>query len=118
MQPVRTTTLSLALLPAGTVIAHAGSQGMIKANGIVCITQSGIEAARPDMTVKQLESLRCTNAPTELHVDVIPPSASCDSYLFVAARLPEKIGRYWIRRDELDNYAPQLSDTDVSCRHE
>ncbi len=118
MNPFRTTVLGLALLLAGTTIAHPESQGMIKANGVVCISQSGIEAARPDMNAKQLESLRCTNVLTDLRVDVIPPSGSCDSFLFVAATLPDKIMRYWVRRDELNDYALQLSDKGVTCERE
>lgn len=116
MPPLSTTALGLALLLASATTAHAGPQGIIKANGVACATQAGIEAARPDMNPKQLESLRCVNVATDLRVDVLPPTSSCDSYLFVAATLPDKIMRYWIRRDELSDYELQLADAGITCQ--
>ncbi len=118
MNPLRTTIFGLGLLLASTALAQAGTQSSIRANAVVCVTQAGIEAARQDMNVKQLESLRCLNAATDLRVDVLPPSSSCDPFLFVAATLPDKILRYWVKRDQLDDYALQLADAGVTCKIE
>ena len=72
----------------------AASPESKKANAVVYVTKSGIKATRTDMNVKQLQSLDCSPAPTNLRVDVLPPSVACDRYLFVAALLPDKILRY------------------------
>jgi hypothetical protein len=116
MNSISTTVLGLALLLAGATLAHAKPHNTIKANAVVCVSQAGIEAARPDMNVKQLESLRCINVPTDLRVDVLPPSNSCDSFLHVAATMPDKIMRYWVNRDQLDDYALQLAEAGVTCQ--
>ena len=116
MNSFRTTVLGLALLVAGTTLAHAKPHNTIKANVVVCKTQAGIEAARPDMNVPQLESLRCINVPNEYRVDVLPPSNSCDLFLHVAVTMPDKIMRYWVNRDQLDDYALQLAEVGVTCQ--
>jgi hypothetical protein len=90
-------------------------QRTLKANAMVCMTQSGIEATHTGMNVKQLQSLGCTIAPIDLRVDLLPPSRPCDLFLFVAATLPDKILRYWIRRDELDDNAFNSATVDVDC---
>ncbi|MFI5000899.1 MAG: hypothetical protein ACHQK9_13550 [Reyranellales bacterium] len=116
MTPFKTIGLSLGVVLTCTVAAHAGRQGTIKANSVVCMTQSGIEATHADLNKSQLESLGCATAPTDLRVDVLPASQSCDSYLFVAATLPEKVVRYWIKRDTLDDHAPDLADPSTDCQ--
>ena len=115
MNSFRTTVLGLALLLAGTTLADAKPHNTIKANAVVCKTQAGIEAARPEMNVQQLESLRCINVPTDLRVDVLPPSSSCDTFLHVAATMPDKIMRYWVNREQLDDYVLQLAEAGVTC---
>lgn len=110
-----TILLGCGLVLTGSPIMAADPENKIKANAVICVTKSGIEATRADMNAKQLESLGCTTASTSLRVDVLPPSATCDPYLFVAATFPEKILRYWIRRDELDDQALDLVDG-VVCR--
>jgi hypothetical protein len=111
-----TITLSCGLVLAGSAIMAASPENKIKANAVVCVTKSGIEATRADMNVKQLQSLGCSTAPTSLRFDILPPSVACDPYLFVAATLPDKILRYWIRRDELGDQVLKLAGDDVDCR--
>ena len=115
-----TISLSCGLVLAGSTLMAAGPEKIpenkIKANAVVCATKSGIEATRADMNPKQLQSLGCSTAPTSLRVDVLPPSVACDRYLFVAATLPEKILRYWVRRDELDNQTLNVASDDADCR--
>ena len=102
------------ILPSTAVMS--ATENMIKANAVVCATKSGIEAARNDMNAQQLQSLGCTTTPTSLRIDVLPSSGACDRYLYVAATLPDKILRYWIRRDELDDQVLSASRGDVQCR--
>jgi hypothetical protein len=111
-----TITLSCGLVLAGSAIVSASPEKKIKANAVICVTKSGIEATRADMNVKQLQSLGCSTAPTNLRFDILPPSVACDPYLFVAATLPDKILRYWIRRDELGDQVLKLAGDDVDCR--
>jgi hypothetical protein len=111
-----TIILSCGLVLAGSSIADANPENQIKAGAVICATKSGVEATRPDMNAKQLQSLGCSAAPTSLRVDVLPPSVACDRFLFVAATLPDKILRYWIRRDELDDQAFNVASDDVGCR--
>lgn len=101
--------LSCSLVLSGTA-AMSATENMIKASAVVCATKSGIEAARNDMNAEQLQSLRCT---TTL---VLPSSGACDRYLYVAATLPDKILRYWIRRDELDDQVISSIRGDMQCR--
>jgi hypothetical protein len=108
-------------LSCGLVLAHsatmaASPENKIKADAVICLTKSGIEATRADMNPKQLQSLGCSTAPTGLRFDVLPPSVACDRYLFVAATLPDRILRYWIRRDELDGQALNVADNEGACR--
>jgi hypothetical protein len=116
MNLFRTITLSCGLMIAGSAIMAATLESRIKENAVVCVTKSGIEATRTDMNPKQLQSLGCSTAPTSLRVDVLPPSVACDRYLFVAATLPDKILRYWVRRDELDNQTLNVASDDAHCR--
>jgi hypothetical protein len=111
-----TIALSCGLVLAGSAIMGASPENNIKANAVVCVTKSGIEATRTDMNTKQLQSLGCSTAPTSLRVDVLPPSVACDRYLFVAATLPDKILRYWVRRDELDDQSLTVASDNVECR--
>jgi hypothetical protein len=111
-----TISLSCGLILAGSAIVGASPESKIKANAVICVTKSGIEATRTDMNPKQLQSLGCATAPTSLRVDVLPPSVACDRYLFVAATLPDKILRYWVRRDELDDQRLTVAGDDVDCR--
>ena len=111
-----TIVLSCGLMIAGPAVMGATLENKIKANAVVCVTKSGIEATRADMNPKQLQSLGCSTAPTSLRVDVLPPSAACDRYLFVAATLPDKILRYWVRRDELENQTLNVASDDADCR--
>ena len=111
-----TITLSCGLVLGGSATMGASPENKIKADAVVCVTKSGIEATRADMNAKQLQSLGCSTAPTSLRFDVLPPSVACDRYLFVAATLPDKILRYWIRRDELDDHAFNVAGDDVGCR--
>jgi hypothetical protein len=116
MNLLGTITLSCGLVLAGSSIADANRENLIKADAVICATKSGIEATRADMNAKQLQSLGCSTAPTSLRFDVLPPSVACDRFLFVAATLPDKILRYWIRRDELDGQAFDVAGDDVGCR--
>lgn len=116
MNLLGTITLSCGLVLAGSAVVGASPENKIKANAVVCVTKSGIEATRADMNARQLQSLGCTNLPTSLRFDVLPPSAACDPYLFVAATLPDKILRYWIRRDELDDQVLNVAGDDAGCR--
>jgi hypothetical protein len=111
-----TIALSCGLVLAAPAVMGATPENKIKANAVVCVTKSGIEAARTDMNARQLESLGCSTAPTNLRIDILPPSAACDRYLFVAATLPDRIVRYWIRRDELDDQVPNFTGQDAACR--
>ena len=111
-----TITLSCGLILTGSAAMTATLENKIKANAVVCATKSGIEATRSDMNPKQLQSLGCSTAPTSLRVDVLPPSVACDRYLFVAATLPDKILRYWVRRDELDDQTLAVAGDDADCR--
>jgi len=111
-----TITLSCGLVLAGSAVMGASPENRIKANAVVCATKSGIEASRADMNAKQLQSLGCATAPTSLRFDILPPSVACDPYLFVAATLPDKILRYWIRRDELDGQVLNVVGDDGGCR--
>ncbi len=111
-----TITLSCGLVLAGSATIAASPENKIKANAVVCATKSGIEAARADMNASQLQSLGCSNIPIRLRFDVLPPSVPCDPYLFVAATLPDKILRYWIRRDELVDQALSTAGDEVGCR--
>lgn len=108
--------LSFGLILTGSAIVGASPQNKIKANAVVCVTKSGIEATRVDMNAKQLQSLGCSTAPTSLRFHVLPPSMACDPYLFVAATLPDKILRYWIRRDELDDQVLNVAGDEIGCR--
>jgi hypothetical protein len=108
--------LSCGLVFAGSAIMSASPENKIKVDAVVCVTKSGIEATRADMNAKQLQSLGCSTAPTSLRFDILPPSAACDPYLFVAATLPDKILRYWIRRDELGDQVLNFAGEDVGCR--
>lgn len=110
-----TITLGCGLMLASPVMG-ASPDNKLKANAVVCGTKSGIEATRADMNPKQLQSLGCSTASTSLRVDVLPPSVACDRYLFVAATLPDKILRYWVRRDELDDQTLTVASNDVDCR--
>ena len=94
----------------------ATPENKIKVNAVVCVTKSGIEATRTDMNPKQLQSLGCSTTPTSLRIDVLPPSVACDRYLFVAATLPDKILRYWVRRDELADQTLNVASDDKDCR--
>jgi hypothetical protein len=114
MIPIKTIGFGLGLALAASAFANEKPQGTIKATAMVCTTQSGIEAARAGMNEQQLQSLGCTNIPTDLRVTVLPPSGACDRYLFVAATFPNKIVRYWISRDELDVHALNVG-VDVDC---
>jgi hypothetical protein len=107
--------LGCSLILPGTA-AMSATENMIKANAVVCATKSGIEASRNDMNAKQLESLGCDTTPTSLRIDVLPSSSACDRYLHVAATLPDKILRYWIRRDELDDQVISSIRGDMQCR--
>jgi hypothetical protein len=111
-----TIALSCGLVLAGTREVSASPENKVKANAVVCATKSGVEATRADMNAKQLQSLGCSIAPTSLRFDVLPPSVACDRYLFVAATLPDRILRYWIRRDELDGQALNVADGEEGCR--
>ena len=111
-----TIALSCSLALTGSAVMAASPESKIKANAVVCVTKSGIEATRTDMNAKQLQSLGCSTAATSLRVDVLPPSVACDRYLFVAATLPDKILRYWVRRDELDDQTLTVAGDDVECR--
>ena len=111
-----TITLSCGLILTGPTVMGATLENKIKVNAVVCVTKSGIEATRADMNPKQLQSLGCSTAPTSLRFDVLPPSVACDRYLFVAATLPDRILRYWIRRDELDGQALNVADNEGGCR--
>ena len=111
-----TIALSCSLVLASSAIMGASPENKIKANAVVCVTKSGIEATRADMNAKQLQSLGCSTASTSLRFDILPPSVACDPYLFVAATLPDKILRYWIRRDELGDQVLKLAGDDVDCR--
>jgi hypothetical protein len=112
-----TIALSCGLALTGSAVMAAGPENKIKADAVICVTKSGIEATRPDMNAKQLQSLGCSTASTSLRFDVLPPSVACDRYLFVAATLPDKVLRYWIRRDELDTQALNVDDDDAKvCR--
>jgi hypothetical protein len=112
----RTITLSCGLMLTSSAIMAASPENNIKANAVVCVTKSGIEATRADMNPKQLQSLGCSTTPTSLRVDVLPPSVACDRYLFVAATLPDKILRYWVRRDELDDQTLNVASDNIDCR--
>lgn len=111
-----TIALSCGLVLADSAILAASPDNKIKADAVLCVTKSGIEATRADMNPKQLQSLGCSTAPTSLRFDVLPPSVACDRYLFVAATLPDRILRYWIRRDELDGQALNVTDDEAGCR--
>ena len=115
-----TISLSCSLVLAGSTLMAASPEKIpenkIKANAVICVTKSGIEATRSDMNAKQLQSLGCSTAATSLRVDVLPPSVACDRYLFVAATLPDKILRYWVRRDELDDHTLTVAGDDADCR--
>ena len=111
-----TIALSCGLVLAASAIMAASPENKIKANAVVCVTKSGVEATRSDMNPKQLQSLGCSTASTSLRFDILPPSAACDPYLFVAATLPDKILRYWIRRDELGDQVLNFAGDDVDCR--
>ena len=115
-----TISLSCSLVLAGSTLMAAGPEKIpenkIKANAVICVTKSGIEATRTDMNAKQLQSLGCSTAATSLRFDILPPSVACDPYLFVAATLPDRILRYWIRRDELDDQVLNFAGEDANCR--
>ena len=111
-----TIALSCVLALAGSATMAASPVNKIKVDAVVCATKSGIEATRADMNPKQLQSLGCSTTPTSLRVDVLPPSVACDRYLFVAATLPDKILRYWVRRDELDDQTLAVAGDDADCR--
>jgi hypothetical protein len=115
-----TISLSCSLVLAGSTVMAAGQEktpeNKIKANAVICVTKSGVEATRSDMNAKQLQSLGCSTAATSLRFDILPPSVACDPYLFVAATLPDKILRYWIRRDELGDQLLNFAGDDVDCR--
>jgi hypothetical protein len=117
MIPIKTIGFGLCLILAGPAFANEKPRGTIKANAVVCATQSGIAAARAEMNEKQLQSLRCTIAPTDVLAHVLPPSGACDPYLFVAAAFPDKIVRYWISRADLDAHALRVISVDVDCPH-
>jgi hypothetical protein len=110
-----TMALGCSLILPGTA-AMSAPENTIKANAVVCATKSGIEATRNDMNAQQLQSLGCANTATSLRIDVLPSSAPCDRYLYVAATLPDKIVRYWIRRDELDDQVVSAIRGDMQCR--
>ena len=116
MNLLGTIALSCGLVLAGSAAMAASPENKIKANAVICVTKSGIEATRTDMNAKQLQSLGCSTAVTTLRFDILPPSVACDSYLFVAATLPDKILRYWIRRDELGDQLLNFAGDDVDCR--
>jgi hypothetical protein len=116
MNLVGAIALCSGLVLTGSAVTGASPENKTKANAVVCVTKSGIEATRADMNAKQLQSLGCATAPTSLRFDVLPPSLACDRYLFVAATLPDRILRYWIRRDELDDKALNGADDDAGCR--
>ena len=115
-----TISLSCSLVLAGSTVMAASPEktpeNKIKANAVICVTKSGVEATRSDMNAKQLQSLGCSTAATSLRFDILPPSVACDPYLFVAATLPDKILRYWIRRDELGDQLLNFAGDDVDCR--
>jgi len=108
--------LSCGLVLAAPPVMGATLENKIKVNAVICATKSGIEATRADMNAKQLGSLGCSTAPISLRVDILPPSVACDPYLFVAATLPDRILRYWIRRDELDDQKLSTASDDTECR--
>lgn len=129
MKSFKTIALSGCLVLAGTAIVAANPTNKIKANTVVCVTKSGIEATHPGLNPKQLHSLGCSTVSTDLRVDVLPSSGRCDPYLFVAATLPDKVLRYWIRRDKLNDEdgvvlsssdstdrVPNAAGEDVDCR--
>lgn len=116
MNPFGMMALSCGLALAAPAVMAATPENRIKVNAVVCGTKSGIEATRADMNAKQLESLGCSTTPTSLRVDILPPSVACDPYLFVAATLPDRILRYWIRRDELDDQVLNIAGEDAGCR--
>jgi hypothetical protein len=111
-----TIALSCGLVLVGTREVSASPENKVKANAVVCATKSGVEATRADMNAKQLQSLGCATTPTSLRIDVLPPSGACDPYLFVAATLPDRILRYWIRRDQLDDHVLNFAGEDAGCR--
>lgn len=116
MNLLGTIALSCGLVLAGSATMAASPENKIKANAVICVTKSGVEASRADMNAKQLQSLGCSTAATSLRFDILPPSVACDPYLFVAATLPDKILRYWIRRDELGDQLLNFAGDDVDCR--
>jgi hypothetical protein len=111
-----TIALGSGLIFSSTASLGAGPENWIRANAVVCATKFGIEATHADMNAKQLQSLGCASAPVSLRVHVLPPSGTCDSYLFVAATLPDKVLRYWINRDELDDKFLDLTGDEAPCR--
>jgi len=115
MIPIKTIAFGLCLILTGTAFAIEKPQGTIKSNAVVCGAQSGIEAVRAGMNERQLQSLGCVNASTDLRVKVLPPSGVCDPYLYVAATFPDKIVRYWISRNDLDTHALDVIGVDVGC---
>lgn len=115
MNLLGTFALACGLALAGTVPGKASPANTIKVNAVICMTKSGIEATRTDMNAKQLQSLGCTTTPTGFRIDILPPTGACDRYLYVAATLPDRITRYWIRRDELDTIF-DWGDEAMRCR--
>jgi hypothetical protein len=116
MNSFQTISLAIGLTLAGTAIAHAGPQGMIRAKVVICATRGGIEAVHPGLNVSQLQSLGCSNVDSDLRVDILPPSGPCDSNLFVAATLPDKVIRYWVRRDDLEEHGLFSQGEAVDCK--
>jgi hypothetical protein len=116
MNPLKMIAFGLGLALTSTAIVNAKTHTTITANAVVCMTKSGIEAIRADMNAMQLQRLGCTNVSTDLRIDVLPPSVSCDPFLFAAIILPDKILRRWIRRDELDGRTLTLAGVDMDCR--
>lgn len=116
MKPFAMIAFGCGLVLAAPAVTGATPENKIRANAVICGTKSGIEATREDMNAKQLESLGCSNAATSLRVDILPPSAACDPYLFVAATLPDRILRYWIRRNELGDQVLNIAGEDADCR--
>jgi hypothetical protein len=113
MNPLKAIVLGLML--AATAIAGARAESTIMAATIICVTKSGIEATRADMNTMQLRSLGCVNVLTDHRVDVLPPSVSCEPYLFVAVTLPDEILRRWIRRVEFDGRLPTTVNMNMDC---
>jgi hypothetical protein len=69
---------------------------------LVCVSHSGLQAARYGMNEKQLKSLGCTVIRSGIPVRILAPTDIYDAELFVSAELPDQVVRFWIHKSDLN----------------